>query len=756
MSRQRRYFCVSAIALLFGACSYAQTTQAVSPVRSGGNSSAEEWNVTCRRLFEKVMAAAPEERRDLWANGFQELSQAKGLLFNSTLADLDRLIGVLDEGGPLSAAKILGDLQQVCADAASRTALQDRLDACNIRERFKASRIPGKGVKPTPSQLQQLLLKANSLEIRGKGKDASALYERVLAEYSEYKDLVLLARRRLVPLLLKEEPVDLKAVQIQLDVLKEEKGVSDPQVSNFALQLLLCRLGTAPTQERQQLWRQGLREIFMDSLPLSDETFAEIDRLNSVLGNTGPLTSQELLTDLVLLAPDISSMRRLQWRRIAVFTGQGDWQNAERAAKLDVALAGFTLEGPLASMKKCVEIAGKTQAASADEGDLEARSRAEYVQNKTPSSVNESHEAEPVSAEMPLDKALKSLAEAKLANPDPGLSLRQTAFLTLFAGDLDASLKNLHTALITCSATEKDVLSVLDDLAFVVAVNHGRFRDATAFASWFAAGKEETDQAGKEEDDRRDPALKILIDCEKAHKETTKPNDGLGVNPGSLSFGDVSPSLKAKFAHAWLEKCQYRLIRWGTNALLAKETSWAQTFWAAAINLARNPEESQRWIDRICSQCQESHVDRRQTAELMKGMVDCTEDTVAQRQLWLKAAMLLYEAMGFEECLGAIDEADRLASDPREAQQAKIGLVRALCLIRLGKIDEAAALLGSMGSWPGTEEEHAHALFLAGWIHLQKSEKIEAQNTFRRIIDKYPNSSFIGKVGELLQRLEGM
>jgi TolA-binding protein len=86
----------------------------------------------------------------------------------------------------------------------------------------------------------------------------------------------------------------------------------------------------------------------------------------------------------------------------------------------------------------------------------------------------------------------------------------------------------------------------------------------------------------------------------------------------------------------------------------------------------------------------------------------------------------------------------------------KVGLMRSFSLIRQVKLDEAMALLRQMDSWSGPDAEHAQATFLVGWICLQKNAVFDASMTFRKVIDRYPQTPFAAKAREMVSRLEGL
>ncbi|MGE5612149.1 MAG: tetratricopeptide repeat protein, partial [Bacillota bacterium] len=117
-------------------------------------------------------------------------------------------------------------------------------------------------------------------------------------------------------------------------------------------------------------------------------------------------------------------------------------------------------------------------------------------------------------------------------------------------------------------------------------------------------------------------------------------------------------------------------------------------------------------------------------------------------------AKTLFDEGSYAECLTALDQLDKTWPHPPGAADIPTAFVRALCLIRLEKLTDAANLLSQIESWPASPEQHARALFLTGWIHLQTDDRPKAISTFQRLIATYAQTSFAAKAKDLLTNLE--
>ena len=101
-----------------------------------------------------------------------------------------------------------------------------------------------------------------------------------------------------------------------------------------------------------------------------------------------------------------------------------------------------------------------------------------------------------------------------------------------------------------------------------------------------------------------------------------------------------------------------------------------------------------------------------------------------------------------------MDLADALFADSGYKDIAS-GHMRARSWIRLNRLDDARGMLEQLEAWKGTACQHAKALFLRGWIHLQHNEAGKARQVYRRIIDDYPCTPYAEKAEDMLGRLGG-
>ena len=93
------------------------------------------------------------------------------------------------------------------------------------------------------------------------------------------------------------------------------------------------------------------------------------------------------------------------------------------------------------------------------------------------------------------------------------------------------------------------------------------------------------------------------------------------------------------------------------------------------------------------------------------------------------------------------------ASAPQGNEDSQVGLMRAICLIRLRRFDDVRTHLEAMSDWPGQDEEIASSEFLIGWFYLQEQNHEGASASFTKVVDQYPNTPSGKKAKQLIERL---
>jgi tetratricopeptide (TPR) repeat protein len=187
--------------------------------------------------------------------------------------------------------------------------------------------------------------------------------------------------------------------------------------------------------------------------------------------------------------------------------------------------------------------------------------------------------------------------------------------------------------------------------------------------------------------------------------------------------------------------------------MAANDRSQAASLWASAVREAGTAERGAATIENVLGRLREVYepavlVSVMEQMEPHLGLAACR-----RRALLVKIASMQYDDAQYKECLETLERADALVSRPEESQDMNAGFLRALSLARLQQFKEAAAVLERMADYVGTDEQHARALFLIGWVHLQLNAPREAIATYDSLMRKYPKTSFVAKASELVNRL---
>jgi len=589
---------------------------------------------------------------------------------------------------------------------------------------------------PGLSEAQQLLLEASLLKIEGQTEEAISRYSQIVQKHAEHKTVARLARRNLLSLWLARDQVDLTTVKSHLDALKDEDGRFSADAWNLACRVLFREVGAARPEERKAVWSRGLAGLAGDGVSLSAEALADLDRLARSLDANGSLSAMEVLTDLLLLVPDTPAMHELQKRRVEALRAGKAWDDAKAAAMLDVILASATSAGPAESVKQLGSILSAAGTSASDVEACESAMRwGDLAEKRGPV----------VKKRLPADRMLKASATALLARQRDRVGGRRRAFLNVFAGNVTEALQAVHATLATTPADAERIGEALDDVSLILALSDGDFWNSRRYVQWLAGGPA-----------HRDRLLGSLIQLETPPVETVGPKGRRGHFLAPKMYEELLHAARREVARRQLQRWKHALIGWGSNALKTGDKAWTEACWARAIALESDASGVVSLIDGgfdlVCAWGVSSEL----FEELVTGMVPRIQTPAARRRLLVKAATLHFNGGRFARCLGVLDKADKAAPALADAHDMTVGLMRALSLLRLRKSDDALSQLKQMAAWAGTDAQHARATFLVAWLYLQRNAVFEASMAFRKVMDRYPQTTFAKKAREMVCRLEGL
>lgn len=503
--------------------------------------------------------------------------------------------------------------------------------------------------------------------------------------------------------IMEQQPFPAERADTFMELADEDGALASADLWNPALRLILRQTATAAPAERGEVWRRGLDRLrpYADDMPLRPEALADLDRLLSVGDGTQEFAPLDVLDGLLLATPSADAMRELARRRHDDLAAAGRADEARYAAWLRAALALATDEDTVAST---VAYEGKQGAAGAAVPTLP-----------------------PAPSRPTPEGGLAEQAQQALATADPRQA-RRRGWLASFAGDDAAAVEAARQAIET--APPGQIGRRLDDGAAIVALASGRLDGTGPLTRWYAA------RLGVIETSSLDGELSAWLDSAGE----------LEVTQGS--FGSLPPSAQAEMIRRDLQQRSGACLRWAGEAVAGGADELGVWFWTSAL------EHEPSALDDLTRQVRAME-DRGRALELIQAIGRGAETAALGSRLAFLEATLRYEAGQMEESLGLLARAEDAPDGTLDdAERASIGLMRAVALVKLRRLEEAAGALADVERLNGEAEQLAQALFLEGWIHLNRNETQEALARFRRLADVYPGTSYALKVRELIRRLE--
>ena len=139
---------------------------------------------------------------------------------------------------------------------------------------------------------------------------------------------------------------------------------------------------------------------------------------------------------------------------------------------------------------------------------------------------------------------------------------------------------------------------------------------------------------------------------------------------------------------------------------------------------------------------------------IIGGLRDALPAGTGRRHVQFLGATMLYESGQLQRCLSALDFVDAEPGEVSSDEQRSTQLMRAVALLKLGRLDEAEQVLSGIDPDRGDEDSRAQVIFLKGWIDLSQSRPAEGLVHFRQLMADYPGSSYAKKTQPLIDRLE--
>ncbi|MFW6061990.1 MAG: hypothetical protein ACOC93_04200, partial [Planctomycetota bacterium] len=664
----------------------------------------------CETLFRRMRAAPPTERAAAWPVCADQLHpDAVNSLGQQALQQLDTLLAA-QPADPAWHAQMLGDLLARSED--------EYYTSPQLRRRLRRVQLAQAASQATGRQRQVLTDALKALQ--GAPERATAACQAALAQVGADSPAAPALRRQLLDLLLSADTVDVSAAEKQLAALDADASADDAELFNARCQLLLHRIAASDAGNPPAIWREGLGSLQAHRPCLSASTLMELDELVEQLPASSKLDAPEMLADLMLLAPDLATLGRLQMRRSELFAESEDVSDAVAASRLVAIVAWASPSGPRPAAKRCLSLMRSAGQSAVERAAFE-RTLVVGPADGAP--------AGPV-VDQPLRRAARR-AQRRL--PD-SVGPRRRAMVAMLAGDSRQAARQMHAAITALPVSKQP--QAQEELAVLLALADGHCGDCDRFLAQLCSGEAAPADA--------DPLLAVLAEADAQVTGDQELSE-------DVRYGRLSRAARAELGADLLAEMQARRLTWSEEAMADGDQTWATALWAAALNAA--PSDTAAELADEVVQVTRRHGIAGNSPALLDELVPVVRRTATCRHLLGKLARGLYTQADYAGCLELLDRADRAGDQP--IRDLDVGSMRLMSHIRLGQFDKARKLAEQMQSWDGTDKQQAETLFLVGWLHMRQGGRDEAVDAWKEVVDSYPATPSAEKAGKLLRRIQG-
>ncbi len=297
----------------------------------------------------RMAGPQPDTRLKRWqgvADQLRRLADVGGQLGPAGSAAVDRLARQLGSTGPLAGEQVVKDLLGLSSDLA---------DGFNLRMVYRRLRLD-KALSLASEHVRQAIRDAAEHRAADNMDKAAEAYGNALTAVEKdgaERELTALLRWTLLDVLARSAAPDQARIDRQIAALYEAGEVEDGDLAHLALWSLLKRVADGPAGQTKAL------EAGLAALPPGpvwvDQPF--LDALTSVYGDAKPAAVLPTLTNLMLMASDVQSLRCIQAERLRAMAAAGNVQNARGGANLYALLGLADWDGPWAPCPSLAEMA---------------------------------------------------------------------------------------------------------------------------------------------------------------------------------------------------------------------------------------------------------------------------------------------------------------------------------------------------------------------------------------------------------------
>jgi TolA-binding protein len=674
----------------------------------------------CGLVLNQVALAEAADRRRVWDIGRPYIADSIDQLSDRTFDILDGLVRTM-ESNPTLAEAIITDLAGRTRDAYDTLPqLQWQLTDLALQRR----------IGDAPSDVQKSFWQARELQSKGDLAGATASLRAIVDESACPSDIRDTLNRRVVALLLQQQ-TDLAALDEYLPALRRQGEALDAEAWNLLCRALFRRVAVAK-DDRARVWKDGLGTLAARTIVVQQRTVEDLDKLTGFLGRDSGDLALTIVTDLLLCAPDGCSMRRLQWRRIAMLAEAGDLDGAVAAAAMGMALTASSGRTVTPSLERFEEL---LRSGGATETDI-AQTAAGLLCGSTNDAATQ-----PAMrfVDEPLRKAAREALKLSAASENP----RRAAYLNLLAGNTDKALLTARDCLLGCTDAHQ-ATEALGDIYVMLAAADGSLARANRFADWLGASSNAaSDQPPPRADDKQ---LAILAGGNwQAETAASSSTEG-------QPFSSWFPEDRAAVARAFSSQLAEELAASAQSAMDRGNRILATGLWALTLRGTAAPDTVRTTLDTMIRSLS-AQMKRPDVRQFLHGTLPLVPALPHRRIVLVRMANLAHEEQLFDDCLDLLDEADALNATAGQEDFA-VALLRASAMMELEDYDGADKLLAEAAGWDGTDENKAQCLFVTACLRLRQGRMKDARETLRTLAERYPHTSVATKASQLADRIK--
>ncbi len=565
-------------------------------------------------------------------------------------------------------------------------------------------------VKPKdPATITELMLEAQSLFDKKKYKEAETLFDNILKKQTDLPNHVkkVIYQWQFLALF-RQDPLPLEKADALIGKIADEKLLSIGSLWNLSFRFLLRQVYYADYQKKRLVFEDGLKRLlpFSDDIQIDGETFGEIDTFLALSDRDRGVDSLDVLNALLVLTPDMRSLRQVNQKRIDYFKNQKRNDELLLAAQLQLALSVLTKDEFLTAL---------------DQYESEDKLRVQSIAVAGMQSDG-------------IDPSIRALSLKYLKNEHQDMTRRRN-MLMLLDGQFEQARE---LAIVRFMQTDSKYSQ--DCYVCGAAAQYLYQGDLAKTISYL------------------DSILLRLYNLQTPNQSQASMAVTNGNHPESSTktgFSSYLPIQQKQIIRTLGQETSENRVFLATNMITRKRDADAIEMAASVLRLSHEILQSDEYLENLISTLR-SLDDHERSVGIVNAVLERIEAAPVTSRLKFAKATFLYQHGQIEQTLSTIEQIDESTlEDWRSVDRVALGLIKTVVLIKFRRLDDADKQLVELEKITDADlEQLAQVSFLRGWICLNKNDTQGAMTFFKKIVDKFAGSSYASKARQLIQRLE--